>query len=142
MLRKSRAMRAANFGERPGQLDAGGTRTDHDEGQPFRAVARRALGDLIGQKNAAANSSASSRVFNPEHPAPRRHDQVGMRCAGGDDQIVVVELAIFEDDPFLRDVDALRFGIKHGDILLAVEDAANRRGDVTRVERCRGHLIE
>jgi hypothetical protein len=61
--------------------------------------------------------------------------------AGGDDEVVVGDLVAVEAHRAVREVDGGDFAEDHRDVGTA-HDAADRRGDVARVEHRRRHLVE
>ena len=147
MWRKSRVSAwKATSAMRAGQLDAGGAAADDHEGEP-RALRRRialALGGLEGQRMRLRISSASSMVLRPgRERRPLVVAEVGVRGAGGDDEVVVVD-----GSPSSRmhapsgRVDGGGLGEQHLGVVLLAHDAADRLGDVGRVERRGRHLVE
>ena len=52
--------------------------------------------------------------------------------AGGDDEVVVVEIAVGAFDLAPRGIDAQDGVQAHGDVALAAQDVPQRRGDVRR----------
>ena len=68
--------------------------------------------------------------------------KVGVSGAGGDDQIVVVDLQIDCLHFFRRDVHGLNFGKDYFHVLAFAQHGANRRSNVGRRECGCRHLIE
>jgi len=65
-----------------------------------------------------------------------------MRRSGGDDQIIVGDLAVSELDYLASGVDPDRFGEKYLCILLSLENVPDRHCDVGRVQRGSSDLVE
>jgi hypothetical protein len=66
-----------------------------------------------------------------------------MPRAGGHHERVVADLrAAVEQDPALLEVEARHLPEHDASVALALEDPAQRRGDLARRQRARGHLVE
>src|SRR4051794_25745658 len=68
--------------------------------------------------------------------------EVRMRGARGDDEEVVRELAVGHRDDAAIGVDRLHVAHDDADVLLFSQYRADRRGDVARIQRGGGDLIE
>ena len=102
---------AGDLGEGPGQLDAGRPAADDDERGPLATPPRvgLALGRLVGEEDPPADRR---RVLDRlqargELGLPLVVAEVAVGRPGGDDQVVVMELAVGEPDRPVRDVDRL-----------------------------------
>jgi hypothetical protein len=134
-----------DFAQRAGELHAGRSRPDYDEGEPGSALGGigLALGLLESGQHAAPNFD---RVTNALQPRRDRHplavSEIGVARAGRHDQKVVVERTFVEQQPLARQVDAARFGQEHLGVLLTPQDAPDRDRDVTGVQRGGRDLIQ
>jgi hypothetical protein len=68
--------------------------------------------------------------------------EVGMGCAGGQDQEVVADLAVRQDHLAGAGVDAQDVAQQHGDVRGSAQDVPQRRRDVGGGEAGRGHLVQ
>ena len=128
-----------------GHLDAGGTGTDHHEGQPL--VARRGivleLRRLERVQDAAANGRRVLEGLQPGgEPFPVVATEVVVTDARRQDQRVVGKVAVSAPNAAARDVEIDDFFEQHLDVRLASEDGTERRGDVGGRQHPRRHLIE
>src|SRR5438105_963049 len=68
--------------------------------------------------------------------------EVGVRGAGGEDQIVVREIAVSEMDDLRAEIDRLRLAEDDVRVFLPPKDRADGVRDDGWIERRRGHLVE
>ena len=88
-------------------------------------------------------SSASVDALQPRRElGPFVMTEIGMRRPRRHDQVVVRDRPVRQDDRLPRHVDARGLGQHHLDVLLPAQDAADRRGDVARVQRRRRDLVQ
>ena len=134
-----------DLGQRPRQLDAGRPRA-HDHEREQRHAPRRiglALGRFVREQDAAADlDRVLQRLEAGREARPLAVPEVRMRRAAGEDQIVVVDEAVAQHDPFSGGVDAHCLRQHHGDVLLPPQHAPQRDRDVRRAQRGRRHLVE
>ena len=101
-----------DLGERAGELGAGRPRADDDEGEPgpLPVGIGLALSFLEGEEHAPPDLQRVLDGLEPRRVAlPLWMREVGMRGAGGDDEVVVRDVgAVFEHDDALLRVDAHR----------------------------------
>ncbi len=129
-----------------GELDAGGAAADDDE------VERRVpallehlpLGQFEGQQHAAANFDG---VFDGLEAGRERLPlivaEVGVRGAGGENEVVVVEArAAGQRDLPRGGVDADDFVHQHLGVALVAQDGADGLGNVGRRQHGQRHLVE
>ena len=132
---------AAQLGQGAGQLDPGGAAAHHGEVhdlagtgdvQPFQPGH-----DVVTQLHrVAAGVQAEAVLGGPAHPV------VGRGHPGGEDQVVVVEMAaVRERDPAVRRVHRGDLAQPEPGAVLAGE-RPGRVGHVARVQPARGHLVE
>ena len=127
------------------ELDAGGTTSDHDERRVRAPRVRRArqLGRLERAQDAPPHiERLTDRLETGRVRRPRVVTEVGVRHAGGDDQIVILRLAALEQHAATLDVDALDGRHPDGDVLLTPEQLSDRRRDVRGGQRRGSDLIE
>ncbi len=137
---------ARDLGEGAGEFDAGGAAADHHESEPggaFRGVGF-ALGALEGEQHAAADFVGILQRFQARRVhRPVVVAEIAVGGAGGDDQAVVGDLvAAIEHHGAARNVDAPRFAVDHGGVLLVGEDVPDRRRHRRRRESRGRHLVQ
>jgi hypothetical protein len=132
-----------DLGERAGQFHAGRSGADDDERQqpaPLLRVAL-ALGRLERQQHPPPHlERVVQRLQAGCARLPLRVAEVGVRCAGGDNQIVVRDLIAVDRHALCRQIDRLDVGEQHLDISLTAQHPADRRGDVAWRQRRGRHL--
>ena len=127
------------------ELDARRAGTDDDEREPGAARRRvaRTLGRLEREQHATADLE---RVLDRLQPRCERRPvvvpEVGVGRPGGHDQEVVPHLAVGQENLARLDVDGGRFAEYDRCVLLPPQDPPDRHGDVARVQRRRGDLVE
>ena len=134
-----------DLGERPGELHPGRPGADDDEPEPGGPTGRvgLALGGLEGEEDAAADVEGVLDALQAGGESrPVVAAEVGMRCARGDDQVVVGQDAVGQQDGLRRHVDARGLGQHDLRVRLVPQHAPDRRGDVARVQGGRRDLIE
>ena len=136
---------AGDLGEGAGHLDSGRAAADDDEREPGPAPLGvvLALGRLEREQHAAADGRGVLDRLEPGRDrGPLVVAEIGVGRAGGDDQVVVADLAVGQHDAPGRRID--RDGLAQDDlhVLLVPEDPADRRRDVARVERGGRDLVE
>ena len=134
-----------NLRQRAGQLGAGRSGANDHECEPrllplgIDLPFRR----FEGQENSPANLQ---RVFHALQPRRMRFPfgmiEIGVRRAGGDDQIVVRHFTVDELHDLLLHVDRRSLGEQDRGVFLMRHHRADGVGDVTRVQRRGGHLVE
>ena len=102
------------------------------------------LGQLEGEQYPAADLQCVLEALETgRERLPLLVPEVGVVRTGGHDQVVVPEgSAVAEPHHPLLHVHVGGLGQEHLRVLLATEHRSDRRGDVARVERGRGHLVE
>jgi hypothetical protein len=68
--------------------------------------------------------------------------EIRVRGAGRDNQKIVGQFAVRQDQLLAGEIDTGGFGQQHLDVLLAPENPANRRRDVSRRQRSHRDLIQ
>ena len=134
-----------DLGEGPGQLHAGGPAAHDHERQPApaRFVVRGALRRLEREKDAAADlDGVLDGLESRRAGAPLLVTEVAVARAGGHHQGVVVDGAVFQDDPAVLRVDVAHLGEQDLGVGLPAQDGAQGPGDVRVREIPRGHLVE
>ena len=138
------------LGDLPGDLDAGRPAADDDEGQPRapRLVVVLDLGFLEGAEDPLA---LGERVGERLHPGRELRElvvpEVRLPDAGADDEAVVgkrqrLPVRANRGDLFCSDVDRRHVGQLHRRVLLALQDVAGRRRDLSCREDAGGDLVE
>ena len=109
-----------------------GSAADDDEGQPLAAVLGIALGHLVGEQHAAADLERVLDALEAGREGrPLVVAEVGVGRAGGEDEVVVGELAVGQDELLRGEVDADR--LRQHD-----RDVPSRRGTRSgSAPRCR-----
>ncbi len=137
--------RAGELGERAGELDAGGPAADHDDRHGGLALHRvgLGLGALEGQEDATPDRERVIEGLEPRGELlPLRMAEVAGAAAGGDDEIVVGQLAAGVHDPAAGQVEGGDLGHDDREIGPLAEERADRLGDVDRGEPGGGDLVE
>jgi hypothetical protein len=140
-----------DLGDLARELDAGRAGADDDEGEPGRAAiqVRLVLGRLERGQDPAANlERALERLHVGRERPPLVVAEVRVVRAAGDDQAVVGKLeqlvvgrdAVDPDAPAVE-VEAGDLAQDDADIPVALEDPAQRRGDLARRERAGRDLV-
>ena len=129
-----------------GELHAGGSAADDDE------IERRVpallehlpLGQLKGQQHAAANLGGVFDGFEAgRERLPLVVAEIGVRGAGGENEIVVVEARAAGQRHLPRgDVDGDHLIHEHLSVALVAQNGADGLGDVGRREHGQRHLVE
>ncbi len=125
-----------DLGQRASQFDPRGAAADDHERELRRALAE--YGVTFRRLERAQHAPADlQRVLERLEPrrvlAPLVVAEIGMRRAGGDDQIVVRKLhAVAEREDVRGGVDAHDVLEQHFDVALPAQDPADRRRNVTR----------
>ena len=131
--------------QRARELDARWAAADHHERRPGPLRLGRGLElgrlertqDPTADVQRVADSLQSGRVRRPFVVA-----EIGVGHPGRHDEVVVVEVAIFEEDALLLHLDPLDDAHEDRDVALPPEQLADRRRDIGRGERRGRHLIK
>ena len=136
----------AELGDRACEFHAGGARADDGEGhQPLAlGLVGRGLGALEGQQDAAADQGGVVHALEARRNArPVVVAEIIVRGAGGEDQPVVGELApVVEPRDFSLLIHAGNFAEQHARIGLVAQHAADRPGDVRRIQARGRDLVQ
>ena len=131
--------------ERARQLDARGAAADHDEGEqgPLLRAVLLALGRLIGQEHAAPDLQGILECLEAGREGlPLAVAEVGVTRPRGEDERVVAHVAAVQLEAPGGQVHLLDVGEEHRDVGRAAQDRPERGGDVGRVQRRGGDLVE
>src|SRR5262245_42211230 len=113
------------FGDGAGHLDAGGAGADDNEGEEASSGVCILLqfSALEGEEDAFAELGGVLERFEAGgEPLPRIIAEIGVAGAGGEDEIVVIELVAIEHDVPLCSVDAGDSAEEHFGILLLAQN--------------------
>ena len=129
MAEVARERLPGNLSERTRELDPGRTATDDDECEQGLAAGEIGLsfGVLESQQDATANLQRILEVLQSRREAaPLVVAKIGVRRAGGENQVVIAQLAVGQDDAAPGDVDALEFRQQDFDVGLPPENPPDR----------------
>jgi hypothetical protein len=131
--------------DRAGQLHTRWSAADDDERQqrapPIRV--RLALGALERQQHPPPHLQRIVQRLQPGCARPPLVvAEIGMRCAGSDDQDVVRHFAVRKHDVPPRGVDPPNVGEQHLDVFLPPQDPADRRRDIAGRQGGHRDLVE
>ncbi len=134
-----------DLGDGARHLHTRGPGADHDEGHG-RGALRVVIGllrDLESQQHAATDLESVVEALEAGRKLlPLIVTEIRVACPGGDDEIVVGNLAIRGDDPFLIEIDPLRFAKEHLRVFLLAQNVPQRLGDIGRRQRGGGDLVK
>ena len=135
----------SDLGDLARQLDAGRAAADDREGQPRAAagLVSLQLGRLERSEDPPANLDRVLERLEPGRGrAPFVMAEVRVAGAGRHDQGVVVDRIPFQQHAPLLEIEAANLAEHDADVALALEDSAQRGGDLAGRQRAGGHLIE
>ena len=93
----------------------------------MRAVqGRLALGQLVGQQDAAANlQRVLNRFQSRSHRLPFIVTEIGMRRSGSDDQVVIAQLEVVQLNLVTLKIETRTSPSQHFDIFMTAQNLAN-----------------
>jgi len=136
---------ARQLGECPGELDTRRSATyDNDRHQ---TVTLSGVGFIFSflecEQNLTANSERVVERFQAGRELfPLRMTEVTRLAAQTEHEIVIVEFALFQNDPLLREIEISGPVEKHSDVLPIRENAADGLCDFRRRQTARRDLIQ